>query len=571
MQVEEAAGEILVLGSAYRLLLPREGHFATLTGADGRPWLDLFLAWSMHSGEGLDSSTGVGRPIVEPGEHRTRILVPLSGGRWQDKALLLDCFEERLALRLVLQGEGSLGLLEMGAGYYSGARRDGAGRFRSRSHFDHVFCPEPTRRERETQPADSLAVIDVLGGALPGAEHWFFTPAPFFFGLGRGAEWLGCGLAAQIEENNFTRFAYEGQEEGFCLQVDYEGQTRLSGAWESPALLLEPGASDPYASMASYVRRLELDGLVPAPPTGERPDWWGRPIFCGWGAQCHQAQLSGLTPSAHASEADYDRFLAVLAAHGVTAGTVVIDDKWQLDYGSGLPDREKWADLKAWIADRHQAGQHVLLWWKAWDPEGLAPALCVVDAAGRPLAADPSNLAYEEELRRSITYLLSPEGLDADGLKVDFTARTPSGPGLTRTGNEWGVELLHRLLEIIHDAAHRAKPDALVVTHAANPYFRDVTDMVRLNDINGQQPVAAQMRRRAKVAQIALPGVPIDTDNWPLPDLAAWREYLAIQPELGIPALYYASHLDGSGEELTEADYAALRRAWRGVLEETLS
>lgn len=568
MQVEEGTGEIHVVASAYRLLLPIEGHFANLATNGGKPWLDLFLPWSAHSGEGLDTTTGVGRAILERPRGRARILVPLSGGRWRDKALLLDCFEDRLALRLLLQGEGSLGLLEMGAGYFSAARRDGAGRFRSRSHFDRVFCPEPTRRERYVQPADSLAVVDVLGGALPGAEHWFFTPAPFFFGFERDGGWLGCGLAPQAGQNNFTRFAYEGQEEGFCLQVDYEGQTRFSGSWESPALLLQPGAGDPYEAMERYVRQLEVDELVPAPRQAELPSWWTRPIFCGWGAQCHQATLSGLPPAAHASEADYDRFLGVLAAQGLRPGTVVIDDKWQLQYGCGLPDRAKWADLGGWIARRHQAGQRVLLWWKAWDVEGLAPRLCVTDGAGLPLAVDPGNPAYEEGVRLSITHLLSPGGLDADGLKIDFTARTPSGPGLARAGEEWGVELLHHLLEIIYDAAHRAKPDALVVTHAANPYFRDVTDMVRLNDVNGRQPVVAQMSHRAKVARIALPGMPVDTDNWPMPDLKAWREYLAVQPELGVPALYYASHLDRSGEALSESDYAALRQVWQGALEE---
>jgi hypothetical protein len=153
--------------------------------------------------------------------------------------------------------------------------------------------------------------------------------------------------------------------------------------------------------------------------------------------------------------------------------------------------------------------------------------------------------------------------LDADGLKLDFTARTPSGPGLRRHGSGWGVELLHRLLAIVYSECKAAKPDALVITHTPNPYFRDVTDMVRLNDVNIEQPVVEQMRHRARIAAIACPDALIDTDNWPMPDRETWRDYIAVQATLGVPSLYYATHVDTSGEEFDTGDYAALAHAWR--------
>ena len=54
----------------------------------------------------------------------------------------------------------------------------------------------------------------------------------------------------------------------------------------------------------------------------------------------------------------------------------------------------------------------------------------------------------------------------------------------------------------------------------------------------------------------------LDTDDWRVPSLAAWREYLAVKPELGVPALYYARTLDGPGPELQAEDYEALRDTW---------
>lgn len=164
--------------------------------------------------------------------------------------------------------------------------------------------------------------------------------------------------------------------------------------------------------------------------------------------------------------------------------------------------------------------------------------------------------------------MLSADGYDADGFKVDFTARTPSGPALKRHGREWGVELLFRLLWILWDEAKRVRPEALVVTHAANPYFARVTDMIRLNDVNAGSPVVPQMLHRARVARAACPHHLIDTDNWPMPSRQAWREYVKVQGEIGVPALYYATHLD-TGEPLEEDDYEALRRLFARARQET--
>jgi hypothetical protein len=203
----------------------------------------------------------------------------------------------------------------------------------------------------------------------------------------------------------------------------------------------------------------------------------------------------------------------------------------------------------------------VLLWWKAWDPEGVDPSLCVRNADGAPVALDPSNEATREFLSAMLARLLSAEALDADGLKIDFTARTPTGRALTQAGGTWGIAFLHQLLAVVYEAAKAAKPDALVITHTPHPSFADVTDMIRLNDMFGGA-IVPQMTFRAEVVRAALPELPIDTDDWRIPDRRQWREFLEVKPEIGVPSLYYATHLDATGEALTDDDYAALRRVW---------
>jgi hypothetical protein len=89
-------------------------------------------------------------------------------------------------------------------------------------------------------------------------------------------------------------------------------------------------------------------------------------------------------------------------------------------------------------------------------------------------------------------------------------------------------------------------------------------DMLRLGDIYSPDPdsVTDQMTFRTRMARIADPSWLIDTDGWPLPSRAALREYAKLQPDLGTPSLYYATHLDTTGEALRDEDFALLREHW---------
>jgi hypothetical protein len=381
---------------------------------------------------------------------------------------------------------------------------------------------------------------------------------------------------------------YDALDGGFLIRLAYEGHTRVpEGGWTSPEFVLRP-ADAPLSAIRDYRSDLVQRGWAsqPAPPA----EWWFDPIFCGWGAQCaHAAALTrageagspddtnGFVLPAGASSAPdlarqplYDRWLSRLASRGVRPGTIVLDDRWQADYGTNTVDTEKWPDLRAWIDERHDNGQRVLLWFKAWDPSGLPDSLTVTDAHGRPVSVDPSNPQYLAALADQVADMLSPDGLDADGFKVDFTQRAPSGMSLrANTHGVWGIAGLHAIIRTIHDAAKAVKPDALIVTHTVHPSFGDVIDMVRLNDVlefdvHGRPvPVVDQVRFRHDVAAAALPGHPIDTDQWPMPNREEWLAYARVQADLGVPALYYVESIDNSGEAITDSDLDEIAAIWK--------
>ena len=566
--VRADGGGILVETAAYRLEVAASGLVARLVSLDGETLLELRPLAAVDTAGAPDETLSVEGPALVSEEPPT-IEVRRRSTVWDEALTRIVCREDAVELQTAVRGEGSLDVVRLLAfrSLLPGAPN---GLMPSGSRLRALFSPNPDDPRRFFRPASEPAAIGVVGDSEPGRGRWFFTPAPLFLGLSRDGEapWLGLGVVAPVEELAFPELRYEPLDRAFCLALEYEGHTHVDGELALPALVLAPGFVDPYDALRAHRDVLVEAGAAPPPAPRGRPAWWSEPIFCGWGAQCALAADAGVPAAALATRDSYDRFLAALARQELVPGIVVIDDKWQETYGANEPDTAKWPDLRGWIAGRHEAGQHVLLWWKAWDAEGLPPELCVRNPDGEPLGLDPSNPSARARLREVVHGLLAPAGLDADGLKIDFTARTPSGRAAAAAGPGWGIALLHELLAVVHAAAKEAKPDALVVTHTPHPAFVDVTDMIRLNDMirledpDAPPSVLPQMRHRAAVVRAACPELLVDTDDWCVPSLAAWREYLAEKTSLGIPALYYAESLDATNEALAPDDYRALRETW---------
>jgi hypothetical protein len=539
----------------------------TLTIAQAGRRIDVNRLLSLSLLAALDTTAGADETleVLAPEARRDgTIVVERRSTRWERAWLELRCLDGAIELHTCVRGRGVLTSVRLlgGTSAIAGAP---LGRMLTGTPLPTLFSPNPEDGLAPLRPASAGAVTGVVGEGEPGRARWLFTPAPLYWALGdpqksETERWLDIGVAAPVDELRFGEAAWEAVAKGFSLRLDYEGQTSVDGEFRAPVLVVTPNVPDPWAGLRRHRCDLVARGCAPEPAEREQPDWWRRPIFCGWGAQCHLETVHGGLARDYATQERYDAFLGRLAEHGVTPGTVVLDDKWQATYGANEPDTAKWPDLKGWIAERHRAGQRVLLWWKAWDPEGLPPELCIRNADGAPVALDPA--VARGALRDAVHSMLSPDGLDADGFKVDFTARTPTGQGLEHAPGSWGIALLHELLATFYEAAKEAKPDALVITHTPHPAFVDVTDMIRLNDVIGGVDLVEQMEFRAEVVRAACPELPIDTDDWRVPDKRSWREFLAAKPAIGVPSLYYASHLDATGEELEDDDYAALREVW---------
>lgn len=579
--------ELTFSADRYHLTFAGDRPFVYLDDERGTRLADLFVLSGVQPLEGRDDTTTVGPWRVEEVHGETVFSLPAGSSAWSSKTYRFRCTPTRFTYDVTVEGDGHLAEVTYFGGYSSAWPRWGSGFFPSGHTFERGFNPEPGDEGDGSFDPGGGAVIDLVGAPLPGKRHWFFNPAPFCFTFAAAGRTIGIGVEAAPGANAFTEFRYHGGT-GFHLSLSYEGHTAVRGLYRLPAIGFDFAASACDA-LGAHVAALRSSRNAPV-PGARRPEWWGRPIFCGWGAQCYRAAAEhGYTvddPSradadaflatmryaaGYARQEVYDEFLAALAAHDVHPGTVVLDDKWQQTYGENGADEEKWPDLRGFVDRRHAAGQKVLLWLKAWDREGIPDGECMSNAAGVPLAVDPTNAAYERRLRASVRRMVGSAGYDADGFKIDFTHRIPVGPGLRAAGEIWGLELMKRYLGIIHDEAKLVKPDALIVTHTPHPYLADVLDMIRLNDMldltrlddpDAGREIGPTLARRAGIAGTACPEALIDTDNWPVRNKAIWREYLRLQPAIGVPSLYFATHIDLTGEPLEADDYRAIREAW---------
>ena len=579
------AATIRVTGDGYTLQLAAQefarSPYAMLADASGRRWSRLSLLSSLHTVVARDETWEILEPRVTETDGAVEIVIETRSSAWSIRELLITCTADTVELTASATGTGRLSdvLLLGGDGrLLTGA----AGTFRSSIDAESLFVPVPTEPVQFVRPAHSAAVLGVVGDADPGRLNGIFSPPPLALGLGRAAatsptevpegEWLGLSLRAPVEELRFTTLRYEPLDGGFLLRLSYEGHTAVNGRWHSPTVVLRPAASG-WGVLDDYRADLVAHGYATDQAVAG-PAWWSEPLFCGWGAQVARG---GAPAPDLATQQNYDQFLALLDDNDLDPGTIVIDDRWQQEYGTATPHLDRWPDLKGWIAEQHGKGRKVLLWWKAWDPAGIPVDECVTDAGGRTIAVDPGNPAYLRRLEQTVAALLGPDGLDADGFKIDFTQRAPSGQSLTtsagsRGSSAWGIAALHVLLKTMHDAAKSAKPDALVVVHAVHPSFGDTCDMVRTNDVLERDihgtpvSVADQLRTRYEIVRRALPGKLIDTDQWPMPSRDEWLDYARVQASLGVPALYYVERINDD-EPIGPEHLAVIGQTWRDYRE----
>jgi hypothetical protein len=436
------------------------------------------------------------------------------------------------------------------------------------------FSPQPNHADQyyfTIAMPQSVGVMEEQSqptGFHPELMTGLFAPPPLFLAFEKAGLWASVGLGDKPGNYQFNALEYSGSKyAGASFWVNYAGYRSGAGGFRSPTAVIHFGYSE-YDALSRYISWIDQNGFG---TTSRFPNarWHFRPIFCGWAEQTREASTRKIAANALATQADYERWIAVIESRGLPAGTIVIDDKWQSHYGTFEVDEKKWPDMKGFIARQHAKGRHVLLWVPAFHREGLPDELAV-HLGDRSIAGDVSNPAYEEFLRGKIRHLVVDLGVD--GFKEDWIGGVSRSPELRLHAPLFGIEFVRRFQFILHDEAHKSKADALVETQTPNPLFRESSDVLRLNDIwYGARNVPAMMKRRARIAKIAGWSL-VDCDNASSTNLEEWWNYMQQQPQIGIPALYFVHRTETTMEEVPEEKWRQLAEIWsayvRGLGEE---
>ena len=377
---------------------------------------------------------------------------------------------------------------------------------------------------------------------------------------------LGLGLVAERGEHNFNDFDYVCRhydfESGFWLQTDQSGHTSVDGEWTAPAIVGFVGDTDEEV-MRRYSEYYYLTGIAQMPDRSVHPRFWYGPMACGWLEQGACGYLKDDEYYAgQCCETLYDAFAAKLLSYGMHPTLLVVDDKWAADHTVGLADPNKFPDMRAYVERRRREGIRTMLWYKLWDAQNWPEELCIQGDTG-PRLVDPSTPEYRQHVRDRIRLYLSDEPgcYNVDGFKLDFAFLIPHGRKLRTYSGKYGVELLYDMMKDIYDAAKAVKPEAIVNCSACHPYFAHLTDQARLHDYEPRSRNCREdLSMRARMYQIAMPGVLMDTDNSGFCSLRDTVHWQMNQGMVGIPDLYCITKTPSM--EFREKDLLGISQMW---------
>ena len=383
---------------AYRLDFAANGRYAALASTDGRLLLSLpLLAARRHRRRRRRDA----RRARRPSERGDTFVVERRSTLWERAWLELRCLDTCVEVQAFVQGRGAvtdvrllggrslvrgapLGRVSSGTRLADALHAESGGRRRARPAARRGHRHRRRRRRRARPRPLALHA----GAALRRARRRHDVDRPRRRGPGRRAA--------------LRRARARGDGERVLAQARLRRAHATSTA-SSRRRRSSSRRTCPIRTRGSAATGDDLAarGAAPEPRPRDSPAWWREPIFCGWGAQCQLERVDGGLARDYATQERLRRASSRTSRSTASCpGTIVLDDKWQATYGGNEPDAAKWPDLRGWIAERHARGQHVLLWWKAWDPEGLPTELCVRNPDGVPGRARPGNDAARARAAR---------------------------------------------------------------------------------------------------------------------------------------------------------------------------
>jgi len=397
---------------------------------------------------------------------------------------------------------------------------------------------------------------------------------PYFAALRTRDEWLGIGtMEIPTSEYGLNMTFQDGRA---VTDFFYGGALKLEGEFAFPRITFFT-RPDKLVAARTYIDRLYDDGLARTNESWD-PSWAG-PIYCFFSDQMYQyqidretAELAGETAMAerYCNDGFLEKCLKCLAAKAIPYKVIIIDYGWFVMNGQWRPNEKRFADFRATIRKLQSMGKKVLIWYSPYfNAEKSSnylshPEIAVKTRDGQPLSiirlgsevnyqSDFTHPAMRQLCRTDLRYMLGPDGLDADGLKLDCTHQPPTIENIFHDP-AWGTgEMFHyKVSKFIYEEAKKIKPGCCINATAGNPLFNGTYDLHRIHDAMEYNLDAYE--ERAWAACLCRAGV-ADLDDWPSYDIFTVRANLR-KVAYGSPSLYAARRRGGQRKIKAAAGYA---------------
>jgi hypothetical protein len=381
--------------------------------------------------------------------------------------------------------------------------------------------------------------------------------APYVVALAAGKSWLGIGtLEIPSSEWGLNLTLQDGKAR---LDFDYGINLKLDGPYTFPKITFFAGGADRIVTIRKYVDRLYADGL--ATPQKQWEDFWAGPLYCFFADQMYEYQVDRPTDkmlgeiemkNRYCTDAFLVKCTDFLKQHEIDYRVIIYDAGWFIMNGTWRPDTARVKDLRSRIRQLQGEGKKVLLWYAPFfacagsDNYKAHPEMAVRQADGSPAfikrlegevnyLLDFTNPITRESCRRDLACMLSVEGLNADGLKLDCVHQAPDTSQVFHDP-AWGTgeRLAYNAMRFIYDEAKKVKPECLLNSTAGNPLFNHTFDLHRIHD--ALEYNIHMYEQRAWAAWVCRAGIS-DLDDWSSYDIFTVRANLR-KIVYGVPSLY---------------------------------
>jgi hypothetical protein len=358
---------------------------------------------------------------------------------------------------------------------------------------------------------------------------------PYFVALRSATDWLGVGtMEIPWSEWGLNVLLKDGRA---AIDWVYAGNLTIGESYAFPRIAFW-ATGDKHATGRAYIDRLFDDGL--AKPNTAWEEWWSGPILCWFSDQIYQYQEDRKTQELvrgevamtelYCNDAFLEKCLNFLMEKAIPYKIIIIDYGWFVTCGEWRPHTQRFRTFKATIAKLQAMGKKVLLWYAPYFAAAQSlnmrehPETAARTPDGKPFerirllvernyVLDWTHPATRELCKRDFEFMLGPDGLNADGLKIDCTHEA------TRIENifhdpAWGTgEMAHfKAATFMYQAAKAIKPDCCVNTTSGNPLFNGTYDLHRIHDLLEYNTDAYE--ERAWAALFCRAGMS-DLDDWP--------------------------------------------------------